>query len=428
MAMSNALAIATVTQTLINRVTASLAGSLVNGAHVTALRPDDAALQGAETTPRVNVFLYQVTPNAAFRNADLPTRGADGTLIRRPQLALDLHYLFTYYGNDANFEHQRLLGAVARYLHAYPILTRADVQAVEAMQDSSNSNVLYLDSKLSAQSELVRLTLVNFSLDDISKLWAAFPTVDFVLSTTYVASVVLIETDDVPPGPALPVLMRRVLAVPLSLASISAVNPQSVTVSGSPPTTITLIGAGLDAVSEAAFMTPGDSDPIVTVLGLGMSPTLVPVALPPGLRPGVNSVQLIQTVGSAASSPLSAKVLSTSNIMTFVILPAVVNVLPAGTPGTLQSVISPSAAPSQQVFLVLNQQGGTLSYTLPADAHPAETDTFTFSTTFKNPLVVPGGVSVVPPGTYFARVRVDSADSRLSVDASGKFNGPLVTV
>ena len=238
MAMSNALAIATVTQTLINRVTAGLAGSLVNGAHVTALRPDDASLQGAETTPRVNVFLYQVTPNAAFRNADLPTRGADGALIRRPQLALDLHYLFTYYGNDANLEHQRLLGAVARYLHAYPILSRTDVQAVETMQDSSNGNVLYLDSKLSAQSELVRLTPVNFSLDDISKLWAAFPTVDFVLSTAYVASVVLIETDDVPPGPALPVLKRHVLAVPFSLASISAVNPQSVTVSGSPPTTI----------------------------------------------------------------------------------------------------------------------------------------------------------------------------------------------
>jgi hypothetical protein len=170
--MSNALAIATVTQTLINRVTASLAGSLVNGAHVTALRPDDASLQGAETTPRVNIFLYQVTPNAAFRNADLPTRRPDGSRVQRPQLALDLHYLLTFYGNDANLEHQRLLGAVARYLHAYPTLRRSDIEAVEAMQDSSNNNVLYLNSHLSEQSELVRFTPINFSLDDISKLWA----------------------------------------------------------------------------------------------------------------------------------------------------------------------------------------------------------------------------------------------------------------
>ena len=175
-------------------------------------------------------------------------------------------------------------------------------------------------------------------------------------------------------------------------------------------------------------MTPGNSDPIVAAVGLGASPQLVPVALPPGLRPGLNSVQLIQTIGSPPSSPLSPSVLSTSNSMAFVILPAVVNVSTASPPGTLRAVIFPSVAPSQQVSLVLNQQGGTLSYTLPADAHPAETDTFTFSTSFKNPLVVPGGVSVVPPGTYLARVRVDSADSRLSVDASGKFNGPLVTV
>ncbi len=60
--MSNALAIATVTQTLVNVVTASLPGARVNGPQVSTLRPDDSSLQGPETTPRVNIFLYQVTP------------------------------------------------------------------------------------------------------------------------------------------------------------------------------------------------------------------------------------------------------------------------------------------------------------------------------------------------------------------------------
>ena len=36
----------------------------------------------------MNVYLYQVTPNAAFRNVDLPTRRADGTLVKQPVAAL----------------------------------------------------------------------------------------------------------------------------------------------------------------------------------------------------------------------------------------------------------------------------------------------------------------------------------------------------
>jgi hypothetical protein len=424
--LSNALAIATVTQTLVNRVTASLAGSLVNGPQVSTLRPDDASLQGAETTPRVNIFLYQVTPNPAFRNADLPTRRPDGSQIQRPQLGLDLHYLFTFYGNDSALEHQRLLGAVARYLHAYPILRRSDIEAVESMTDSSN--VAYLASQLSEQTELVRVTPINFSLDDMSKLWAAFPQTDFVLSTVYMASVVLIETDDVPPGPALPVLKRRVQVIPFSLSSINSVVPQSVVLAASPPTSIDLIGQGLNTDNTVAFMTPGNSDLILAAVGAGATPQLVPVTLPAGLRPGVNSVQLMQTVASPLGSPPASSVLSTSNSMTFVVLPAIVSLSPASPPGTLQAVVFPTVGPNQQVSLVLNQQGGSLAYTLPADPHPTETDTFSFSTVFPNQTVVPGGTSVVPSGTYLARVQVDSAESPLTVDASGTFNGPTVTI
>ena len=48
------------------------------------------------TDDTLNVYLYQVTPNAAWRNMDLPARTSDGkTLIAKPQLAIDLHYLLT---------------------------------------------------------------------------------------------------------------------------------------------------------------------------------------------------------------------------------------------------------------------------------------------------------------------------------------------
>ena len=71
-------------------------------------------------TTGVNVFLYQVTPNAAWRNADLPTRRANGDLIQRPQAALDLHYLLTFYGDESLLQPQRVLGSVVRTLHCGP--------------------------------------------------------------------------------------------------------------------------------------------------------------------------------------------------------------------------------------------------------------------------------------------------------------------
>jgi hypothetical protein len=221
-------------------------------------------------------------------------------------------------------------------------------------------------------------------------------------------------------------LKLHVLAIPFSLSSINAVNPQSVALAQSPPPTINLIGQGLDADNVVAFMTPGNPDPIFAAIGAGATPQLIPVTLPAGLQSGVNSVQLMRTAASPPGSPPSSSVLSTSNSMTFVIVPSIVSLSPTSPPGTLEAVIFPSAGPNQQVSLVLNQQGGSLAYTLPANAHSAETDTFTFSTVFANPLVA-GGTSAVPAGTYLARVQVDSADSQLSVDASGRFNGPTVS-
>ena len=77
--MSNHLAIATVTATLRDVVFSSVSAD-VPGADVTMVRPDGAG-SGVPTTG-VNIFLYQVSPSAAARNEDLPTRSQDGT--RRP--------------------------------------------------------------------------------------------------------------------------------------------------------------------------------------------------------------------------------------------------------------------------------------------------------------------------------------------------------
>ena len=70
--------------------------------------------------------------------------------------------------------------------------------------------------------------------------------------------------------------------------------------------------------------------------------------------------------------------------------------------------------------LVGSPPTGPQAFILPADPHETETDTFFFATTF------PDGS--VPPGVYLARVRVDSAESRLTVNAAGTFDGPQIIV
>ncbi len=166
-------------------------GSGVGGAHVTTVRPDNTAQLPAAG---VNIFLYQVTPNLAFQNADLPTRRADGTLIRRPQAALDLHYLLTFYGDDATLDQQRLLGATVLELHAAPVLSREVVRQVQNYVPFLNG------SNLADQIDVVRVRPANLSLEDMNKLWMTFPNVDYVLSVVYIAGVVLIETDDLTAG------------------------------------------------------------------------------------------------------------------------------------------------------------------------------------------------------------------------------------
>ena len=85
--MSNFLAIATVTAALSQTLRAAVETD-VPGASVTTLRPDAAG--GGIPATRVNLYLYQVTPNTAWRNADLPTRNSDGQLTQRAQVAIDL--------------------------------------------------------------------------------------------------------------------------------------------------------------------------------------------------------------------------------------------------------------------------------------------------------------------------------------------------
>jgi hypothetical protein len=420
--MSNTLAIATVTATL-RSILDGAASAAVTGAHASYVRPDSPKI----ANPGINLFLYQAKPNAALRNSDLPTRRADGSLLARPVAALDLHYLITFEGDDGELIPQKLLGAAAIALHARPVLDRDLIASVVQNETLGGAVSILEGSNLADQVELVHVTPVALSLEELSRLWMTFPQVDYLLSAVYLASVVLIETTDQPPGPAKPVLRPCVTAVPFSLASIDSIAPQLVDLSPSPPTAITLIGSNLDPSDQVSFNTPGVADPLVGTIQPGTSGDRLSVLLPSGLHAGVNAVRLTRFSPTSLSPPVSSppcpsRIVTETNSAVFVIRPAILQLGPGSPPGELTAIVSPKVGPKQQVFLLLNNLAGKppLAYSVPADPHPTETDTLTFNVT----AVL--GVSS-PPTTYLARIRVDDAESPLQVNASNQFSGPSVT-
>lgn len=193
--MSNSLAIAS--------VTATLRRLLEKGGieHVT-VRPLDKAPEGINADKqRINLFLYQALPDAAFRNMEMPGRVKSGE-TGLPPLPLTLYYLLTAYSGDERDETRShaLLGEAMRILHDHPLLGTDEIRdAVQADRDLAASD-------LADQVERVRITLQPLLFEEMSKLWTTFQ-IHYRLSAAYQVSVVLIESAR-PTRTPLPVLMR----------------------------------------------------------------------------------------------------------------------------------------------------------------------------------------------------------------------------
>jgi len=185
------LAIAAVTATL-----RSILHSKVN-TNVTTLPPDKAATSAQAN--RLNLFLYYMSPNAAWRNQTIPTKVKRGE-TGQPPLALNLYYLLTAYGDDeASEADHRLLGTAMRVLHDNAVLTAKDIR------DATGESPLK-DAALERQFEQVKITPEPLTLEEMSKLWTTFQT-QYRISAAFQTSVVLIESQRGVTAP-LPVLKR----------------------------------------------------------------------------------------------------------------------------------------------------------------------------------------------------------------------------
>jgi hypothetical protein len=397
--VSNQLAIATVTGALHFRLS-QVVRAAVPGAQVTNVRPNADSAQ-LPTPSGVNVFLYQVTPNVAQRNSDLPTRRSDGTLLKKPVVALDLHYMLSFYGDETAWEPQVLLGAVVRSMHAQPSIDAAAIDAMLA--DGSGLFTPLALTDLNQAPDPVRFTPTALTFEEMSKLWGIFYQIPYVLSVAYVASVVLIDAPDVPRA-TLPVTSFQVGAVPLEnpvlTSAVSSTHPGMPLVLSDQ---LVLTGTVLTGGTSQTVLIDGAATTVTTATA-----ERYVVDLPAGISAGVHTVRLTERV---QVTPVYASVVD-SNTRTFAVAPAITAANAATTPPGPNGVtvdiaigVVPVVGPKQRLALALTQPGG-VSYFLAAHLDQATGNVLASAT-------ATGTVAPIPAGTYDLRVFVDGIPSVL---------------
>lgn len=188
--MSNYLAIATVTACLQRLLQESIQLDL-DGARVTTVSPN---MVGSATPVKgVNLYLYQVSPNPVWQqNSDTKMRSRRKNGVKKSRTALDVYYLLSFYGNDGELEPQRLLGSTIKILSDRPKLSEIMIQ--KTLADSSYS---YLsESDLAEQIESIHLTLIDSSLEELSKIWSVLLQTTYSLSLVYRATVLMLDGQD----------------------------------------------------------------------------------------------------------------------------------------------------------------------------------------------------------------------------------------
>ncbi|WP_207931356.1 DUF4255 domain-containing protein [Streptomyces sp. 8K308] len=412
--MSNALAIATVSEALRLLLAENLGPEIDEAVNVETRRPPTEP----PAVPTITVFLYQVTPNASLRNHDAPTRAADGTLLRRPTAAVDLHYLITGYGEESELTGQRLIGAVVRTLHESPTLSRELIE--QAVLNSSH----LAGSDLAVSPQRVRFTPTQMDIDETSKLWGMLHHTPYALSVVYQATLVLLE-GRADPAAGKPVLRRTVTAVPGLRPRLERIASRP---TGADDTTtptegpvplgrdLVLTGTGLAAGPVTADLGPRQ----VPVPAEHVTDTQVVLTPPDDLPPGPHRLRLVY--GGAARG-------LESNAATLARQPSLV-----GQPeladragddlvsGTLELRLDTPVGEEQRVELLLDElrppedrRAHSHRFRAPFPA-PEPDDAHALRLPFKD----------VRPTAYLVRVQVDGVPSVIEPAADGTFAGPAI--
>ncbi len=418
--MSSQLAIGAVSAVMRNLLDNGLveAGPAIGAISVTAVAPDSVKLDDPDFGPRLNLFLYRVSPNQGWQNAVLPAYDGDGARATNPPLALNLHLLLTAYGKS-DFQAEILLGYAMSLLHEHPVLDHAAIR--RALEPSPlGPSILppafqaLSASDLADQIERVTVTLEPMDTEEMSRLWSAIQA-HYRPTAAYVVSVVLIETKKLAKS-ALPVLTRGAIDPNLGgeagvfvhpdllppMPTLFAVEPAASQPAARLGETVHLTGAHLDGTSvEVVFTHPLLATPNVRTIGTNTDPKVIDVSLPSGVAADQKWPAGVWTVRVDVVRPGEFVVRST-NAGAMVLAPTPVLAPPptitrdAGT-GRVTVTLSmhPQVRPSQAATLALGTD------TAVAEPHPTATGQLTFK------------LGVVPDGPQWLRLQVDGAESLL---------------
>src|SRR4051794_3676079 len=208
-------------------------------------------------------------------------------------LGLRLHYLLTSYGKGGSggnqLEAQHILGHAMSYVHDNSMLTRRHVRDAMTAYSSGHDPryALLANADLDAEVELVKVTPMHQTPEDVSKLWAALNQ-SYRLSVAYEASAVLIKRRRTSRA-APPVRTADLYALTLARPVIETVAPSAVTVDDA----LTLTGRNLFAPDARVRFASGDADPAQTTIGAA---EVVVNKLPAGLRAGPNPAYVVHDV------------------------------------------------------------------------------------------------------------------------------------
>lgn len=417
--MSNALAIAGVTAVLRDLLNEGMINhniaSSVGNVKITSDPPDTIKTTGADADSRLNLYMYRVTPNQGWRNEGLPSRGANGTRLTNPALALDLHYLLTAYGKE-QFHTDILLGYGMQLLHETPVLVRDRIrQSLGGAPPVSGAGVLpstypaLAAADLAEQVEQVRIAPEFMNTEEMSKLWSAMQA-SYRPTAAYMASVVLIESRR-PAKSALPVRQRNIAVRALNRPVIERVSPQLVAPGG------TLVLEGFNLRGDITRVALGDIEVIPGDPGYDRVEVVVPASVPAG----VTTVQVRHPVDFGTADEPHRGV--ESNVIACMVTPAV-SAVPASVARNtdLTFTVSPAVGVNQKVSLILGQ--GSIDLPPRAPGSPALT-----TLSFHIPLDF-------PIGTHLLRLRVDGAESALQAESDAvqpdplkkQYTGPKVSV
>jgi len=416
--MSGALAISAVTAVLQSFLSDvyNAPSSPLGSVSVSAIAPDivqSSLGSGGDSQLQVNLFLHQVTHNAAWRNVGLPSVANDGsTRLKNPPLALNLHYLLTAYASK-DTQAEALLGFAVLMLHENPVLPRSQISAALNNLASSNppSNPLAKvlgSSGLANQIEMVKVTPTTMGREEMAWIWTALKA-DYRPTFAFDVSVALLESPLASSSP-LPVLSQNISAQAGSTAPGFQIQLPGGEAAALPGDTVTLAGEFATGTVQVllAHQRLGVQAPIKASTATGNA---VSFAIPNNTPAG--NYTLSVTVTSAAGVALQSTLGQPIALAPTIPSPSSATAA-ANSSGTLITLTcSPQVVPGQTVSLAL---GGT---TVPAQTLGAPTTTLGFQ------------FPALPHGAYLARLRVDGVDSPVAVNWSAtppSFTGPFITV